>query len=173
MVIVDFLNESDTEDRGFLTRALLFDDTAVASDAMPLVFPPGTEHSTGLRDLPSGTTTHPRTSGTFSRIFRWYVRELGILELAEAVRRCTLIPAEILANVSPQMRSKGRVQVDADADLVIFDAGHISDNATYSDPVQISSGINHVIVNGVFVVRDGELIDGVLPGKPVRGEVHA
>jgi N-acyl-D-glutamate deacylase len=71
------------------------------------------------------------------------------------------------------MRSKGRVQVDADADLVIFDAGHISDNATYSDPVQISSGINHVIVNGVFVVRDGELIDGVLPGKPVRGEVHA
>ena len=173
MVIVDFLNESDTDDRGFLTRALLFDDTAVASDAMPLVFPPGTEHSTGLRDLPSGTTTHPRTSGTFSRIFRWYVRELGILELAEAVRRCTLIPAEILANVSPQMRSKGRVQVDADADLVIFDAGHISDNATYSDPVQISSGINHVIVNGVFVVRDGELIDGVLPGKPVRGEVHA
>jgi N-acyl-D-aspartate/D-glutamate deacylase len=126
-----------------------------------------------LQDLPSGTTTHPRTSGTFSRIFRWYVRELGILDLAEAVRRCTLVPAEILGHVSPHMKSKGRVQVDADADLVIFDPDHISDHATYSDPIQISSGINHVLVNGVFVIRDGVLIDGVLPGKPVRGEVHA
>jgi N-acyl-D-aspartate/D-glutamate deacylase len=173
MVIVDFLKESDSGDLGFLTRALLFDNTAVASDAMPLVLPAGSEPSTGLQDLPSGTTTHPRTSGTFSRIFRWYVRELGILDLAEAVRRCTLVPAEILGHVSPHMRSKGRVQVDADADLVIFDPDHISDHATYSDPIQISSGINHVLVNGVFVIRDGVLIDGVLPGKPVRGEVHA
>ncbi len=173
MVIVDFLRTEDPEDLGFLTRALLFNDTAVASDAMPLVLPKGHEQSDGLWPLPSGTMTHPRTAGTFSRIFRWYVRELGILDLAEAVRRCTFIPAEVLKDVSPDMKRKGRIQVNADADLVIFDANKISDNSTYVNPIQLSSGIDHVLVNGVFVVRNGELIEGALPGKSVRGEVNA
>jgi hypothetical protein len=173
MVIVDFLRTEDPDDLGFLTRALLFDDTAVASDAMPLVLPNGYENSDGLWPLPTGTTTHPRTAGTFSRIFRWYVRELGILDVAEAVRRCTLIPAEVLKDVSPAMKRKGRIQVGADADLVIFDASKISDNATYAEPIQISSGIEHVLVNGVFVIKNGELIEGSLPGKPIRGEVNA
>jgi N-acyl-D-aspartate/D-glutamate deacylase len=101
------------------------------------------------------------------------VRELGILDVAEAVRRCTLIPAEVLKDVSPAMKRKGRIQVNADADLVIFDANKISDNATYAEPIQISSGIEHVLVNGVFVIKNGELIEGSLPGKPIRGEVNA
>ncbi|MDP4714755.1 MAG: amidohydrolase family protein, partial [Candidatus Nanopelagicales bacterium] len=118
---------------------------------------------------PSGTATHPRTAGTFSRILRWYVRELGILDLAEAVRRCTLVPARILEGVSSDMRRKGRVQVGADADLVVFDPQTVTDRATYSSPVEPSTGFSYVAVNGTPVVKEGVLQVTALPGLPVRG----
>jgi len=121
LAIVEFLSEESPEDLGYLTRALLHGDTAVASDAMPLS-PADPTHDVGW-PVPAGTATHPRTAGTFARIFRWYVRELQILDLAEAVRRCTLVPARILEGVSSDMRRKGRVQVGADADLVVFRSG--------------------------------------------------
>jgi N-acyl-D-aspartate/D-glutamate deacylase len=67
------------------------------------------------------------------------------------------------------MRRKGRVQVGADADLVVFDAEAITDRATYADPTATSSGIDHVMVSGELVVRDGNLQPGVRPGRAVRG----
>ena len=66
------------------------------------------------------------------------------------------------------MARKGRLQVGSDADIVIFDADTISDQATYTNSTRRSTGIQHVLVNGTFVVRDGELATGVLPGQPVR-----
>jgi hypothetical protein len=95
LAVIDFLRESDPTDLGYLTRALLADDTAVASDAMPLVVPTGSSQWPIAPDV----LTHPRTAGTFSRVLRWYVRELRVLDLPEAVRRCTLVPAEILRDV--------------------------------------------------------------------------
>ena len=169
LVVIDLLREGDPDDLGFLTRALLADDTAVASDAMPLV------PASGSPDLRwpelNGAMTHPRTAGTFSRVMRWYVRELGILSLTEAVRRCTLVPADILRDVAPAMARKGRIQVGADADLVVFDPDSITDRATYEDPTRTSEGVRHVLVGGAFVVRDGVLDTAVRPGRPVRGAV--
>jgi N-acyl-D-aspartate/D-glutamate deacylase len=94
---------------------------------------------------------------------------MGLLDVAEAVRRCTLVPAQILEGVSPDMKRKGRVQVGADADIVVFDAESIADRATYASPVETSIGIAHVIVNGVSVVCDGTLEPKALPGRAIRG----
>ncbi|TEX52368.1 MAG: hypothetical protein B7C55_00725 [Actinomycetales bacterium mxb001] len=167
MAVIEFLKEDQPEDLGYLTRALLHHDTAVASDAMPLS--PVDPHRDLGWPIPVGTPTHPRTAGTYARVFRWYVRELGILDLAEAVRRCTLVPATILDSVSPDMRRKGRVQAGADADLVVFDPATIADRATYASPAETSTGFSYVLVNGTPVIERGELREGALPGRPVRG----
>ena len=174
LVVVDFLRETSPDDLGFLTRAFVTADTAVASDAMPLVSPhpgalPDSVPGDGPWPVPPGTLTHPRTAGTFSRVLRWYVRELGLVDLAEAVRRATLVPAEILRDAAPGMRRKGRVQEGADADLVVFDPDEVTDRATYAEPTVTSSGIDFVMVAGELVVRDGQLQSAVRPGRPVRG----
>jgi N-acyl-D-aspartate/D-glutamate deacylase len=66
------------------------------------------------------------------------------------------------------IRTKGRIAVGADADITVFDAAHVIDRATFENPAQYSVGIQDVLVNGNFVVRGGELVDGVAPGLPVR-----
>ena len=86
----------------------------------------------------------------------------------EALGKMSYLPARRLENIVPQMRRKGRIEVGADADLVVFDPARISDRATFAEPALPSEGIAHVLVNGVFVVRDGEPQPGSLPGRPVR-----
>lgn len=112
---------------------------------------------------------HPRGAGTFARILGHYVRERGVLSLMDAVRKMTLLPARRLEQIAPQMASKGRVQVGADADLTLFDPETIIDRATYTSPDRFSEGIQHVLVGGTFVVRDEQLVEGVAPGRPIRG----
>lgn len=111
---------------------------------------------------------HPRGAGSFARVLGRYVREEGTLSLMEAIRKMTLMPAQRLENVVPSMRSKGRLQVGADADLTLFHPDEVIDRATFAEPAQGSAGIPHVIVNGQFIVRDGELVEGVMPGKAIR-----
>ena len=172
LAVIDFLKEWDATDLGYLTRAFLAPDTAVASDAMPLVPPAGINLRESQWPLPDGVLTHPRTAGTFSRILRWYVRELEIIDLPEAIRRCTLVPADVLGAFAPSMKKKGRIQVGADADLVLFDAERISDRATYDQPTLISEGIDEVIIGGVRVVREGSLDTDARPGRPIRAVVE-
>jgi hypothetical protein len=172
LAVIDFLHETDPADLGYLTRALLAADTAVASDAMPLVVPGGGKGQGAAWPIPSDVLTHPRTAGTFSRVLRWYVRELRVLDLAEAVRRCTLVPADILRDIAPDMARKGRIQVGADADLVVFDADTVTDRATYDAPTRTSEGIRYVLVAGTPVVADGVLDTEARPGRPVRGSVR-
>lgn len=111
---------------------------------------------------------HPRGAGTFARVLGRYVREEGALTLMQALRKMTLMPAQRLEAVVPAMRRKGRIQLGADADLTIFDSETVIDRATFAEPAVPSAGIPHVMVNGRFVVRDGELVQGVMPGRPIR-----
>lgn len=111
---------------------------------------------------------HPRGAGTFARVLGRYVREEGVLTLMDALRKMTLLPAERLEGVVPAMSRKGRVSVGADADLTVFNPATVLDRATFAEPAQPSVGIPHVLVAGRFVVRDGALVDGVMPGRPIR-----
>ena len=111
---------------------------------------------------------HPRGAGTFARILGYYVRERGVLSLMEALRKMTLLPAQRLVSIAPEMAAKGRIQVGADADLTLFDADTVIDRATYDAPDRYSDGIRHVLVSGTFVVRDGALVEGVAPGRAIR-----
>jgi hypothetical protein len=111
---------------------------------------------------------HPRTAGTYSRILGKYVREQHALSLMDALTKMTLMPAQRLEPRVPSMKNKGRIKVGADADLTIFDPQAIIDRSTFQEPAKYSEGIRFVIVNGVPVVKDGQLQSGVYPGRAVR-----
>jgi N-acyl-D-aspartate/D-glutamate deacylase len=113
---------------------------------------------------------HPRGAGTYARVLGRYVREGKVLSLMDAVRKSSLMPAQRLEAMAPEMRQKGRVRVGADADLTVFDAVHVIDKATFENPAQYSDGFRYVLVAGAFVVRDGRLQEGVLPGQPIRAQ---
>ncbi len=111
---------------------------------------------------------HPRGVGTYARVLGFYVREQKAPALMDALRKMSLAPAQRLETAAPMMRAKGRIKVGADADLAIFDPARVIDRATFEKPAQFSEGINHVLVNGVFVVRDGKIVEGVKPGAAIR-----
>ena len=116
----------------------------------------------------TGASVHPRGQGTFSRVLGKYVREEKALDLMTAVRKMTLMPAQRLEQRAPAFETKGRIKVGADADITIFDANRVIDRATFEKPLQYSDGIQFVLVNGVAVVNDGKLVEGVLPGRAAR-----
>jgi len=115
---------------------------------------------------------HPRTTGTYCRVLRKYVREAESLELADAIRKMSLMPAQRLEGRVPDMKRKGRLQAGADADVVVFDLKTVADRSTYEEPATSSTGVTHVFVNGVAVVADGELVEDVLPGQAIRAPVR-
>jgi N-acyl-D-aspartate/D-glutamate deacylase len=71
------------------------------------------------------------------------------------------------------MRQKGRLQVGADADITIFDAARVMDRSTYREPSLSPVGIQHVIVNGVSVVANGQAVEGAAPGRAVRAPIKS
>jgi len=115
---------------------------------------------------------HPRAAGTYARVLGHYARDQKAVPLMTAIRKMTLLPAKRLEAVSPQMRLKGRIKVGADADLAVFDAARVIDKATFDKPDQYSEGITHVLVNGVAVVQDGKLVEGVKPGVAIKGRAQ-
>jgi dihydroorotase len=68
-------------------------------------------------------------------------------------------------------KDKGRIRLGADADVTVFDPDHVIDKATYEKPLQYSEGIRFVLVNGVPVLKDGQLVDGVFPGHAARAPI--
>ncbi len=106
--------------------------------------------------------THPRAYGNFARVLGRYVREEQVITLEDAVRKLTKLPATNLG-----IAERGELREGYFADIAIFDPAEIQDHATYNDPHQYATGMVHVLVNGVPVLRDGEHT-GALPGQVVR-----
>jgi N-acyl-D-aspartate/D-glutamate deacylase len=115
---------------------------------------------------------HPRSAGTNSRVLGRYVREQNALPLMQALRKMTLMPASRIEARVPQMRNKGRLRPGADADIVVFDPERIVDRATYEEPARYAEGMRYVLVLGEFVVREGRLVEGATPGRPVRAPLR-
>lgn len=114
---------------------------------------------------------HPRTSGTYAKVLGQYVREEGVINLMDALRRMTLEPARRLEGRTPVMAKKGRIREGADADITVFDPRTVIDRATYEDATIPSRGIPYVIVGGEVVVDGGELTDA-RPGQSIAAPVH-
>lgn len=125
---------------------------AIASDGLPV--------STG--------GGHPRGVGTFSRVLGRYSREQQTLSLMDALRKMTLMPAQVLEASVPQMKRKGRISVGADADITVFDPETVIDRATFEQPTQHSDGIQYVLVGGTLVIDKGEFVKDVYPGEAIR-----
>ncbi len=106
---------------------------------------------------------HPRAYGNFARLLGKYVREENVTPLAEAVRRLTSLPAQNLG-----IHRRGSLQPGNYADVVVFNPVTIIDHATFDQPHQYSTGVVHLFVNGVQVLKDGEHT-GAKPGRVVRG----
>jgi N-acyl-D-aspartate/D-glutamate deacylase len=168
--IVEFLDEDVAEDRALLQQALAYPDAIVASDAMPVLWQDGSIDSREW-PLPPGGSTHPRTAGTFTRSLRLMVRESGTWSWLEAFRRCSYLPARVLDGVAPAAAAKGHLQPGADADVVVLDPERVTDTATYLASTTPSVGIQHLLVAGTFVIRQGELVQDAYPGRPLRGAV--
>jgi len=109
------------------------------------------------------SATHPRAYGNFARLLGKYVREEKVISLEEAVRRLTSLPASTM-----KIEKRGALKVGYYADVVVFDPAKVQDHSTFEDPHQLSTGMSHVFVNGVQVLRDG-IHTGATPGRVVRG----
>lgn len=104
---------------------------------------------------------HPRSYGAFPRKIRKYVFEDGVMTLEAAIRTMTSLPAEVMG-----MEDRGRIEEGMVADLVVF-SDHFRDNATFTEPHQLSAGVVHLFVGGEAAIRDsgftGALAGRVLP----------
>jgi N-acyl-D-aspartate/D-glutamate deacylase len=116
-----------------------------------------------------GADGHPRNAGTYSRVLAQYVRGKKTVSLMDALRKMTLMPAQVLERSTPIARRKGRLQEGADADIVVFDPATISDRATFEKPMEVSVGVRELLVGGTLLIDDGKLVPDVYPGRAILG----
>ena len=87
----------------------------------------------------------------------------------DAVRKMTLMPAQVLERSTPTARTKGRLQEGADADIIVFDPQTISDRSTYQSPMEPSVGVHYLVVGGTILIDQGKLVPNVFPGRAIVG----
>jgi N-acyl-D-amino-acid deacylase len=130
--------------------------------------PAGMIGSDGCSVSPDGTMSgmpvHPRFYGTFPRILARYVREKKVISLEQAIRKMTGLPAKKLG-----LKNRGLIKKGMAADVVLFDPAKVADKATFNNPHQYPSGIEHVFVNGKAVIQNSEHT-GKLPGQRLLRE---
>ena len=149
---------------GMVVMHMISEESVVASVASPLTM----IASDGWLKDGKG---HPRTARSYSRVLGRFVRENGVLTLMDALRKMSLMPAQRLEGRTPAMRSKGRLRVGADADMVMFDPERVIDTATYDAPTEPPQGIVHVLVHGAPLVSEERFQEGATPGRPVRAPI--
>lgn len=111
---------------------------------------------------PGEGVPHPRNYGTFSRVLSLYVREAGLLSFEEAIRKMASFPAERLG-----LDGRGVIGEGAVADIAVLDPAAVEEHGEFGDPHHYSTGVQLVLVSGVFVLQDGE-VTGARPGKALR-----
>jgi N-acyl-D-aspartate/D-glutamate deacylase len=116
-----------------------------------------------------GLENHPRNAGTYARVIAQYVREKKTLTLMEALRKMTLMPAQMLERSTPAARRKGRLQEGADADIVVFDPQTIADHSTFEKPMEPSVGVHYLLVGGTPVIDEEKLVPDTYPGRAILG----
>jgi N-acyl-D-amino-acid deacylase len=131
--------------------------------ALPWVSFDSDEGSYATEGVSLKSNPHPRAYGSFARLLGKYVRDEKLIPLAEAIRRLTAFPAETL-----KLDRRGALKPGHFADIVVFDPARIQDHATFEKPHQYATGVAHVFVNGVQVLKGGEHT-GAKPGRVVRG----
>ncbi|GAB3922121.1 D-glutamate deacylase [Microlunatus endophyticus] len=176
LCVLETFDLEDPKQVSLLMAAVTYPGGAIASDAMPMTYVgPVDGRELGIRALtedvwpiPPGMIAHPRSTGCFAQALSWVVRDLGAMSLTEMIRRSTVVPATILEQAAPALARKGRLGIGADADVTIFDPATVRPGGDYQH-LGPSVGFRHVIVGGVSVVSDGELVPSAFPGRPIRG----
>jgi N-acyl-D-aspartate/D-glutamate deacylase len=163
--------ENNAHHRDLLDISVLYPGGAIASDAMPWSLSDGSVFTGDAWPLPDDATSHPRSAGCFTRFIRHWVRERQAVSLLEGVRKCALIPAEILQASTPAMLAKGRLTAGADADVVVFDLDTLTDRSEFSAMNRPAEGVRHLLVSGQPVITDGIMDVAARPGQPVRRPV--
>jgi N-acyl-D-aspartate/D-glutamate deacylase len=87
-----------------------------------------------------------------------------------AIEKMSLLPAKRLESIAPTMKKKGRMQVGMDADITVFNPATVTDKATFEKGLAFSEGVEYVLVNGVFVLKNGKTVPDIFPGQPVYGK---
>lgn len=174
LIFADFLNaEGYGPQQHLLDISSTYPGGAIASDAMPWIDETGAPYTGEAWPLPDNVFSHPRSAGTFTRFFRQFVRERELVPMMEAIRKCTLIPAQIVECAAPDMRRKGRLQAGCDADIVVFDPETLGDRATFAEMNRPSEGVSALLVGGAPVILGGAMQVDARPGRPVRGRTGA
>jgi len=159
--ILDLVVEDDS--RVGTAFFMMSEDNLRRQVALPWVSVDSDEASLAPEGVFLKSNAHPRAYGTFARFLGKYVRDEHLIPLGEAVRKLTRLPAETL-----KLDRRGRLAPGYYADLAIFDPAKIQDHATFAQPHQYATGMVHVFVNGVQVLKGGEHT-GATPGQVVKG----
>lgn len=170
IILWHFLDPENPYDEKLLDVSVMYPGGAIASDGIPWSNPDGSIYGGDEWPLGADKTSHPRSSGTFTRFLRQWVVERQAVPLMEAIAKCTIIPANIVETCCEQFRRKGRIQPDCDADIVIFDLERTRDKATFEAMHLPAEGMVHVIVNGQSVIQDGALVEAARPGRPIKSD---
>lgn len=105
---------------------------------------------------------HPRNYGSFARVLAYYVRDTQTLSMGEAIYKMSKMPAQRIG-----LSDRGRIQVDAMADIAVMDLDRVQDHASFDKPHQYATGVLHVLVNGELVLKNGQMT-GKRPGRSLR-----
>lgn len=169
LILHDFLDvDDDGPHQRLLDLSVTYPGGAIASDGMPWIAPDGSLYQGLAWPLPPELVSHPRSSSTFTHFLRDYVHRRQLLPLMEALAKCSLIPVKILQPRAPAFAKKGRMQEGCDADIIVFDPETVTDKATFTHMNQAAFGMHYVLVNGEFVIFEGQLNTAATPGKAIQ-----